>query len=155
MFWDPLEDLFDEEVEGRVERAKVSGGDSDEDDRDSGGLHEGVAIRPLDLFQLGPAGGEEADHTAALAIGLRLFLLFGELLALAALLLGPLALLGFLRRLRFGALIGPGGLGRVGSCRAPISGAPAAMPRSTASISAISPETGTWVSCCARDSAVR
>ena len=44
------------------------------------------------------------------------------------------------------ALFGASGVSRR------LSGAPAAIPASTASISAMSPETGTWVSCWARDS---
>src|SRR4051812_11613438 len=91
------QDLLDQEVEGRVERAEVGGGDGDEDDCDRGCLDQGVAVWPLDLFQLCPAGEEEADHAAALALRLRLFLLLGELLALAALLLAAPALFAFLQ----------------------------------------------------------
>src|SRR4051812_24908667 len=91
------QDLLDEKVESRVQRAEVGGGDGDEDDCDGGRLDQGVTVGPLDLLQLSPAGDEEADDAATLALGLRLFLLLGELLALAALLLAALALLGFLQ----------------------------------------------------------
>src|SRR6188474_831041 len=101
------QDLFDEEAEDGVEGAEVGRGDGDEDDRHGARLDQGVAIGPLDLLQLGPAGEEEADHPAALAFGLRLLLLLGELLALAALLLGALALFAFLQRLGFCAAFGP------------------------------------------------
>src|SRR4051794_4240460 len=105
------QDLLDQIIESRVERAEIGGGDGDEDDCDRGGLDQGVAIGPLDLFQLGPAGEEKADDAAALALlRLRLFLLLGELLSLAALLLAALALFAFLQRLGFGAFFSAGGL---------------------------------------------
>ena len=49
------------QLKTRVEGAEVGGDDGDEDDRHGGGLDQGVAVGPLDLLQLGPAGGEEAD----------------------------------------------------------------------------------------------
>src|SRR5436190_16294455 len=61
--------VLDEEVEEGVERAEVGGGDGYEQDRHPRGLDQRLAIRPLDPLELCPAGDEEADHAAALALG--------------------------------------------------------------------------------------
>src|SRR3954452_5711384 len=91
------EQVLDEEVEDRVEGTEIDGRDRDEEDGDGRGLDEGVAVRPLDALELRPAGDDEADDAAALALrggGLRLLPALGRLLgapfALALLLLaGP------------------------------------------------------------------
>ena len=106
-----------------VESAEVGGRDGDEEDRDGGRLDQRVAIRPLHFLQLGPAGNQESDHAAALAFGLRLFLFLGELLALAALLLGALALLGFLLAPSLRRGVGRARLRRVGGLELRLRGA--------------------------------
>src|SRR5919198_3283415 len=63
------EEVLDEEVEEAVERAEVGGRDGDEEDRDRRRLDQRLAVRPLDPLELGPAGHQEADHHAALALG--------------------------------------------------------------------------------------
>ena len=150
-----LEDLLDQEVEERVEGAEVGGRDGDEDDRDRGRLDQRVAVGPLDFLQLGPAGGEEADDAAALALGAapvsaswRAARSRGASARRACAF--PLPSRPSPRR---GARRGAASARR--GSRGSASEAPAAIPASTASISAMSPETGTWVSCWARDSAPR
>src|SRR6266516_1955711 len=63
-----LQEVLDEEVEERVERAEVGGGDGDEEDRHPGGLDQRRAVGPLDSLELGPAGDEEPDDPPPLTL---------------------------------------------------------------------------------------
>src|SRR4051812_34767915 len=64
-----LENLLDRPVEDCVEDSEVGGQDRDEHDRDRRRLNQRLAVGPLDPLELRPAGDEEADDRAALALG--------------------------------------------------------------------------------------
>jgi len=148
-----LQDPLDEEVEESVESAEVDGRYGYEEDRDGGRLDQRVAIRPLHFLQLLPAGNQESDHAAALAFGLRLFLFLGELLALAPLLLGALALLAFFLGLRFGAL-GRAWLRRVRGLQLALGSAGGDTRLDRFDLGYLAGD-ATWVSCWASDSSRR
>src|SRR5262249_39699034 len=104
------QEVLDEVVEDRVEGAEVGRGDPEEEDRHAGGLDQRLAVRPLDLLELGPARREEPEDAAALALGGRGL---GSAAIRRLLGAGPALALGALRRtpadlvVRLLGLLGP------------------------------------------------
>src|SRR3954453_21916070 len=63
-----LEEPLHEEVEEGVQRPQIGGQNGNKDQRHRGGLDQRVAVGPLNALELGPAGDEEAEDPASLAL---------------------------------------------------------------------------------------